>query len=57
MNRSYLMVAGDKQKHLDKLDFLNTDFATVNLEDAVYDKEFARNLVVKHLQNKNNSKI
>jgi len=57
MNRSYLMLAGDKQKHLDKLDFLNTDFATVNLEDAVYDKEFARNLVVKHLQNKNNSKI
>ncbi len=46
-NRSFLMVAGDKEKHLDKLDVLKTDFATVNLEDAVHDKEFARQLVVK----------
>jgi len=57
MNRSYLMVAGDKQKHLSKLDRLNTDFATVNLEDGVFDKDFARNLVIKNLSNKNNDKI
>ncbi|MEA2017412.1 MAG: aldolase/citrate lyase family protein [Campylobacterota bacterium] len=55
--RSYLMVAGDKQKHLDKLDTLKTDFATVNLEDAVYDKDFARDLVVKNLQNRRNNNI
>ncbi len=57
MNRSYLMVAGDKQKHLDKLDTLKTDFATVNLEDAVYDKDFARDLVVKNLFNRDNNNI
>ncbi|MDB2405374.1 aldolase/citrate lyase family protein [Arcobacteraceae bacterium] len=57
MNRSYLMVAGDNQKHLDKLSVLKTDFATVNLEDAVYDKEMARNLVVKNLLGKDNKNI
>lgn len=57
LNRSYLMVAGDKEKHLDKLDVLKTDFATVNLEDAVHDKEFARNLVVKKLKNRDNGDI
>ncbi|MEA3513044.1 MAG: aldolase/citrate lyase family protein [Campylobacterota bacterium] len=57
MNRSYLMVAGDKEKFLDKLDVLKTDFATVNLEDAVYDKDFARELVVKKLNNRDNSRI
>jgi len=51
------MVAGDKQKYLDKLDFLDTDFSTVNLEDAVYDKKFARELVVKNLLNRKNSDI
>lgn len=56
-NRSFLMVAGDKEKHLNKLDVLTTDFATVNLEDAVYDKEFARDLVVKKLQNRDNKNI
>lgn len=57
MNRSFLMVAGDKQKHLDKLDVLKTDFATVNLEDAVLDKNYARDLVVKNLKNRNNQNI
>jgi len=56
-NRSFLMVAGDKEKHLDKIDVLKTDFATVNLEDAVHDKEFARNLVVKKLKNRDNSDV
>ena len=31
MNRSYLMVAGDKQKHLDKLPTLICDVAVINL--------------------------
>lgn len=56
-NRSFLMVAGDKEKHLDKLDVLKTDFATVNLEDAVHDKEFARQLVVKKLKGRDNSDV
>ncbi len=56
-SRSYLMVAGDKQKHLDKLDILETDFATVNLEDAVYDKDFARDLVLRNLLHRNNNNI
>jgi len=56
-NRSFLMVAGDKEKHLDKLDVLKTDFATVNLEDAVHDKEFARQLVVKKLKDRDNSDV
>ena len=51
------MVAGDKQKHLDKLDSLKTDFATVNLEDAVFDKDFARDLVVKNLLDRDNNDI
>jgi len=57
MGRSYLMVAGDKQKHLSKLDSLKTDFATVNLEDAVSNKSFARELVVKNLTNRDNKNI
>jgi len=51
------MVAGDKENYLNKLDVLKTDFATVNLEDAVYDKDFARELVVKKLQNRDNKNI
>ena len=51
------MVAGDKQKHLDKLDTLKTDFATVNLEDAVSNKEIARELVIKNLINRDNNNI
>ena len=48
MNRSYLMVAGDKQKHLDKLRSLKCDVAMINLEDGVFDKEFARELLTKN---------
>jgi len=51
-NRSYLMVAGDKEKHLDKLNSLKCDIAIVNLEDGVFDKNYARELVFKKL-NKN----
>lgn len=57
MNRSYLMVAGDKQKHLDKLSFLKCDKAIVNLEDGVYDKNYARELVKNNLIDKNNQDI
>jgi len=57
MNNSYLMVAGDKQKHLDKLSILKCDMAIVNLEDGVYDKEYARKLVFDNLNNKDNSNI
>jgi len=51
-NRSYLMVAGDKEKHLDKLNSLKCDIAIINLEDGVFDKNYARELVFKKL-NKN----
>ena len=47
MNRSYLMVAGDKKKHLDKLKELRCDVAMVNLEDGVHDKLYALNLLYK----------
>jgi citrate lyase subunit beta/citryl-CoA lyase len=46
------MVAGDKEKHLDKLNSLKCDIAIVNLEDGVFDKTYARELVFKKL-NKN----
>ncbi len=42
------MVAGDKQKHLDKLFDLQCDTAMVNLEDGVYDKQYALDLLVKN---------
>lgn len=45
MNRSYLMVAGDKEKHLSKLPSLKCDTAMINLEDGVFDKAAARNLL------------
>ena len=51
-NNSALMVAGDKEKHLDKIEQLECDIAIVNLEDAVFDKKFARELVAKKLKNK-----
>ena len=57
MNNSYLMVAGDKQKHLDKLQYLKCDIAMVNLEDGVWDKDFARDLVIQNLKDRNNSNI
>ncbi len=50
MNRSYLMVAGDKQKHLDKLSTLECDVAMINLEDGVHDKQFAREILTKNFQ-------
>ncbi len=57
MNNSYLMVAGDKQKYLDKLPYLKAHKLIVNLEDGVYDKKYARDLVYKNLKNKNNKNI
>ena len=51
MNKSYLIVAGDKKKHLDKLKSLKCDIAIVNLEDGVYDKKYARQLVYENLLN------
>ena len=57
MNNSYLMVAGDKQKHLDKLDTLKCHIPIINLEDGVYDKNKARSLVFDNLINKNNKNI
>jgi len=57
MNKSYLMVAGDKQKHLDKLDKLLCDIAIVNLEDGVFDKNYARELVYNNLLKRDNSDI
>ncbi len=49
---SALMVAGDKEQHLDKINQLKCDIAVVNLEDGVFDKKYARDLVVKQLKNK-----
>ena len=51
MSRSYLMVAGDKQKHLDKIKDLKCDTVMINLEDGVFDKGFARNLLIKNFDN------
>jgi len=45
MIKSALMVAGDKEKHLFKIPSLKCDIAIVNLEDGVYDKKKARQLV------------
>ncbi|MEA3498141.1 MAG: aldolase/citrate lyase family protein [Campylobacterota bacterium] len=47
MYRSYLMVAGDKIKHLEKLQDLKCDVAMINLEDGVFDKSKALNLLDK----------
>lgn len=49
MIHSALMVAGDKIKHLEKLPILKCDIAMVNLEDGVYDKNVARELICKTL--------
>lgn len=45
MNRSYLMVAGDKEKHLAKLKDLKCDVAMINLEDGVANKQEALKLI------------
>ena len=47
MIKSALMVAGDKEKHLNKLKTLKCNIAIVNLEDAVFDKTYALNLLKK----------
>jgi len=43
--KSYLMVAGDKEKHLSKIDVLSCDVAMINLEDGVGDKKEALKLL------------
>lgn len=56
--KSALMIAGDKLKHLEKINDLKCDIAIINLEDAVFDKDFAREQVVTFLKNREfNKKI
>lgn len=43
--KSYLMVAGDKEKHLSKINELSCDVAMINLEDGVFDKVGALKLL------------
>lgn len=50
MIRSALMVAGDKERHLAKLPELACDLAIINLEDGVFDKARARELVRARLE-------
>jgi len=50
MNKSYLMVPGDKENLLGKLHKLKASKFIINLEDGVYDKDFARNLIYEKLQ-------
>jgi citrate lyase subunit beta/citryl-CoA lyase len=45
--KSYLMVAGDKEKHLSKIDALSCDVAMINLEDGVGNKQEALTLLEK----------
>ncbi|ABK43691.1 HpcH/HpaI aldolase [Magnetococcus marinus MC-1] len=47
--RSIMMVAGDKPRHLEKIPQLVADWAMVNLEDGVGDKQAARQLVAETL--------
>lgn len=51
MNRSFLMVAADKEKHLDKIPSLKCDTAMLNLEDGVFDKTKARRLLKEKFPN------
>ncbi len=46
MITSSLMVAGDKEKHLDKIKDLKCDIVIINLEDGVFDKEYALQLLI-----------
>jgi citrate lyase subunit beta/citryl-CoA lyase len=58
MYRSALMVAGDKERHLNKIESLECDIALINLEDGVYNKDYARDLVCEYLKDKKfNKKI
>ena len=50
MKRSYLMVAGDKEKQLRKIPELLCDIAMINLEDGVSDKKSALELIIKTYQ-------
>lgn len=45
--KSYLMVAGDKEKHLSKINALSCDVAMINLEDGVGNKKEALTLLEK----------
>ena len=47
MITSSLMVAGDKEKHLDKINDLKCSIAIINLEDGVFDKKYALELLLK----------
>jgi citrate lyase subunit beta/citryl-CoA lyase len=47
--KTALMVSGDKEKFLQKIPNLKCDIAILNLEDGVYDKRYARNLVCKYI--------
>lgn len=51
MIKSVLMVAGDNEKHLNKIPNLKCDVAMVNLEDGLYDKDKARIMVYENLKN------
>jgi len=57
MAKTYLIVPGDKENFLAKIDLLNCDFAIVNLEDGVFDKKGALELILNFFKNKNNKKI
>ena len=56
MIKTALMVAGNKEKHLLKIPELKCDIAIVNLEDGVFDKKMARDLVCDILPKLQNSK-
>jgi citrate lyase subunit beta/citryl-CoA lyase len=51
MINSALMVAGDKIKHLNNIKNLKSDISIINLEDGVFNKDQARDLVCEHLKN------
>ncbi len=53
--RSHLMVKADNPKHLNKLDELKCDVATINLEDGIFDKKKAKELCKIFLSNLQNS--
>lgn len=57
LNRSYLMLSANKIKHLNKLDSLECDWVTINLEDGVSpeEKEIARYMTGVFVSNLKNS--
>ncbi|MGE4455984.1 MAG: CoA ester lyase [Arcobacteraceae bacterium] len=50
MIKSVLMVAGDNEKHLNKIPNLKCDIAMINLEDGMFDKDKARVMVYEKLK-------